>query len=112
TPTASWTTTLATLTLRSIEREPSSAARGARWRLRQEPGTPGPVASALYRLLPDTRSVKLDARLRGWSWTAGTTGFVEPTAYALLALKRLHPPLSGAAVADRIDEAERMIADR
>jgi hypothetical protein len=112
TRTPSWTTALATLTLESIDREPSSARRGARWLLRQQPRTPGVLASVLYRVAPHARVVELDPELRGWSWTSGATSFVEPTAYALLALKRLSSRLAGAEVGARIEEAERMIYDR
>ena len=110
--TPSWTTTLATLTLASIGDEPSCAGRGARWLLRQEPRTPGVLASLVYRVAPQARVVELDPALRGWSWTSGVSSFVEPTAYALLALKRLRSRLPGVEVAARIDEAERMIYDR
>jgi Squalene-hopene cyclase C-terminal domain len=110
--TSSWTTSLATLTLGSIDREPSSAARGARWLLRQQPRTPGILASVLNRVAPHARVVKLDPELKGWAWTSGVTSFVEPTAYALLALKRLRSCLPGGEVGTRIDEAEHMLYDR
>src|SRR5262249_53974600 len=60
TRTPSWTTSLASLTLASIDCEPSFAGRGARWLLRQQPRTPGILASALNRIAPHTRVVKLD----------------------------------------------------
>jgi hypothetical protein len=52
--------------------------------------------------------------LQAWSWVDGTFSWVEPTAYCLLALKRdrhlgVHPDTR---IADRVDEAERMLADR
>lgn len=108
----SWTTALATLTLGSLEREPSCAVRGARWLLRQQPRTLGVLVSLLHRFAPDALAVKLDPDLKGWSWTAGATSFVEPTAYAVLALKRLRSRLPGAHVGERIAEAERMVYDR
>jgi hypothetical protein len=37
---------------------------------------------------------------------------VEPTAYGLLALKKLRPSLRATEVAEQIDEAERLLADR
>jgi len=110
--TASWTTSLASLTLASINREPSSAGRGARWLLRQEPRTPGILASFVSRVAPHARVVELDPSLKGWPWTTGVSSFVEPTAYALLALKRLRSRLPGVELGARIDEAELMIYDR
>lgn len=108
--TGSWTTALATLTLASLERDRAKALRGARWLLRQQPRSPGVVVSLARRLAPD--ALTLDPHLKGWAWTAAATGFVEPTAYAVLALKKLREHLPGTHVAERIGEAERMIADR
>lgn len=44
---------------------------------------------------------------RGWGWTTATYGWVEPTSWAVLALKRLRPQAT-AGIAD----GERMLADR
>jgi squalene cyclase len=110
--TGSWTTALATLTLASLERERASALRGARWLLRQQPRTPGIVVSLAHRLAPGALAVTLDPHLKGWAWTAAASGFVEPTAYAVLALKKLREHLPGTHVAERIEEAERMVDDR
>jgi hypothetical protein len=51
--------------------------------------------------------VKMDTKLRGWSWVDGTFSWVEPTSYALLALKA-----AGIRKHDRILEAERLLCDR
>ncbi len=51
-----------------------------------------------------------DNTLQGWSWTSGTFSWVEPTAWGLIALKRLGPRDQSAAT--RIAEAERLLADR
>jgi hypothetical protein len=56
-------------------------------------------------------SVRLNPDLKGWPWRAHATGFVEPTAYALLALKKLRPHADTRAEA-RIQEAEAMLYDR
>jgi hypothetical protein len=111
-PASSWTTALAVLALGSLEREATSAARGARWLLRRRPRTPGPLVTLIHRFAPDALGVKFDPTLEGWSWTAGTASFVEPTAYAVLALKKVGRRLPGTHVAERIREAERMIRDR
>ena len=108
----SWATALAVLALDALGREPAAAVRGARWLLRRMPRTLGATISLLYRLAPGALAVRLNPDLKGWAWTAEATSFVEPTSYALLALKRLRRHLPGVAVAERIDEAERMIYDR
>ena len=109
---SSWATALAVLAFDALQYDPARAARGARWLLRSMPRTPGVVNSLLYRFAPNVLAVRLNPDLKGWAWTAGAAGFVEPTSYALLALKRQQRHLDGAAVTERIDEAERMIYDR
>jgi hypothetical protein len=109
---SSWTTALAVLALDGLGHEPACAVRGARWLMRRAPRTLGLAHSLLYRFAPDAMTVRLNPDLKGWAWTANATSFVEPTSYALLALKRVRRQLRGPAVAERIDEAERMVYDR
>jgi hypothetical protein len=108
----SWATALAVLALDALGHEPARAARGARWLLRRAPRTLGVAISLIHRFAPSTLAVQLNPDLKGWAWTADAASFVEPTCYALLALKRMRRHLPGAAVVERIDEAERMVYDR
>jgi hypothetical protein len=108
----SWTTALAALTLASVDGDSARAVRGTRWLLRQEPRQPGLLVSLLHRMAPEAMAVRHDPTLRGWSWAADTASFVEPTAYALLALKKLRRVLPPAQMSERINEAESMIYDR
>jgi hypothetical protein len=75
--------------------------------------------STLTTKLEAAKGIKLDQttinrqnnQLQGWSWIAGTFSWVEPTAWALLALKKR------AAAGQRIDsarlsEAEALLVDR
>jgi hypothetical protein len=50
--------------------------------------------------------VPIDPTTRGWGWTQGTAAWVEPTAWAILALRRLRP--GDPAIADGL----RTLADR
>jgi len=108
----SWATALAVLALDGLGAERVRAVRGARWLMRRTPRTLGVVVSLLHRFAPGTLAVRLNPDLKGWAWTADAASFVEPTCYALLALKRMRRRVSGAAVTERIDEAERMVYDR
>lgn len=111
-PGSSWTTSLAALALSHFAGTVEQAERGARWLLSIE-GRGAPLwARILLRFAPERQSVVLDTELTGWPWVDGTFSWVEPTAYALLALKRLRPRLSPRRAPDRIDEAERMLLDR
>jgi len=83
----------------------------------------GAETDVFERLLPklvETKGVQLgpehtvaipqNGRLQAWSWTAGTFSWVEPSAYALLALKVLPDDVPG--VSARIPEAEAVLFDR
>ncbi|MCX6909438.1 MAG: terpene cyclase/mutase family protein [Verrucomicrobia bacterium] len=54
-----------------------------------------------------TKEITLDGALQGWPWASGTFSWVEPTSYALLALK-----LAGHDRHPRVAEAERLLLDR
>lgn len=108
----SWMTSLATLAVSYLEPTGDTARRGAEWLLRQEGRSVSWWVKLLLRLRPHTKAVELDPDLTGWPWTEGTFSWVEPTSYALIALKRLRPSLPARRAADRIDLGERMLIDR
>lgn len=62
--------------------------------------------------LPESRVNRQGNALRGWPWFDGTFSWVEPTAWALIGLKKLAAARPSDAVEARIGEAERMLADR
>jgi hypothetical protein len=59
-------------------------------------------------------ALRQDNSLQAWSWVQDTFSWVEPTAYCLLALKRARRlgVVQAAAIAPRVNDAERMLADR
>lgn len=92
-----WEQLLALLSLRSLEGPSQLSAALVRRALSIEPQRP-----------EGDRSVnELDANLRGWSWIDGTFSWVEPTSYAILALKA-----HGHGGHARIREGERLLIDR
>lgn len=111
-PGPSWTTSLAILALSHFAGTVEQAERGAGWLLSIEGRGAPLLARILLRFAPERQSVVLDTELTGWPWVDGTFSWIEPTAYALLALKRLRPRLSSRRTPGRIDQAERMILDR
>jgi hypothetical protein len=72
----------------------------------------GWLVSLVYRWAPQQLPFRLNPDLQGWSWTTGAFSWVEPTAYALLALKKLSAFLPQAQVADRLHQGERLLYDR
>jgi hypothetical protein len=71
-----------------------------------------PDPSWLDRLLGREDAVVQDRRLRGWPWTPGAAGWIEPTVHAVRALEHSRARYGGQVVAERIEMGVRMIADR
>jgi hypothetical protein len=65
------------------------------------------VVSMRAARFPSTPAIPFDDELRGWSWTIGAFGWVEPTAYGVLALRVLRPDATGA-----LDDGVGMLLDR
>lgn len=110
TPAATWPTPIVLLALlgRGQDRAVDAGfewlvgltGTGVSWRLR------------LREFLMGRQIVELDSTLDGWPWVPGTFAWVEPTSWALLALKARWPERPPRPVQRRIREGERMIADR
>jgi hypothetical protein len=83
--------------------------------LRGHPAIATPVLQRLVAgkglAFEPSEEVRQDNRLQAWPWVDGTFSWVEPTAWCLLALKQWRRTGEAAAGA-RIDEAERLLADR
>jgi hypothetical protein len=65
-----------------------------------------------YRWAPQTLPTTLNPYLQGWAWTPNSVSWVEPTSYALLALKKLQPQLTKHVVTERIRQGELLFYDR
>jgi hypothetical protein len=109
---ASWMSGVAVLALSHFEGQTGAASAGAQWLLRRESRTPPLLVKLLRRFRSEPPAVDQDSSLIGWPWTDDTTAWVEPTSYALLALKRLRSVLPRDRTAERINLAERMLFDR
>ncbi len=108
----SWTTALAVLSLTHVESHQGQALRGANWLLNQEGRDLGWLNSLLYRWAPHTLVTRLNPDLKGWPWTSNAFSWAEPTAYALIALKKLRSHLQATRAADRIRQGELLLYDR
>jgi hypothetical protein len=84
--------------------------------MRSDPGLRG-LLDALVKQsglqIAQSPHFRQDNSLRGWAWIESTFSWVEPTCWAVLALKRgLAAGIAPAGASARIEEAERMLIDR
>ncbi len=105
---ASWVTSLAVIVTTAHGRQKTSHDLGISWLL-----------STHGHLLSGEKGLRLNTKARGWPWLEGNSSWVEPTAYALIALKLamripLSPPLLKGdlgGVSRRIQDAEALLFD-
>jgi hypothetical protein len=109
---ASWTTALAIIALSRYPQYRERAAAAAHWLLKQEGRTPGLLARLISAFASHKNAVALNPELKGWAWAPRTFSWVEPTSYALIALKQMRSYLGGTNVEERIYQGELMIYDR
>jgi squalene cyclase len=108
----SWVTALAVLALGCFGTSRQRAVNGADWLLRQKGREFGWLTSLRYRWAPHTLDNQFNPNLQGWSWTPNTFSLVEPTAYALIALKKLRYSLPKTQAKERIHQGELLLYDR
>lgn len=111
---ATWATALC-LTLHSVRGVyDESWSRGTSWLL----GTTGSEGGWLERILVSIwkPANDFDRRYKGWPWRPDCASWVEPTAHAMIALKRAlrsgAPGSLAGRAAGRLRDAERMLLDR
>jgi len=94
----SWTTALAIMALGDTAE--------------QEGSKPGILAEIILWATGKSGVNQLNKDLIGWSWVPRSFSWVEPTSYALIALKKQRGRLAGTNVDERIRQADAMIYDR
>ncbi len=108
----SWTTALAIIALDDSARNRDRALGAARWLLEQEGSKPGILAEIILWATGKSNVNRLNKDLIGWSWVPYSFSWVEPTSYALIAIKKLRAHLTGSNADERIRLADAMIYDR
>jgi hypothetical protein len=105
-----WTTALVVTLhrLRGVSDEPFR--RGAAWLL----ATAGVENGWQFRIAHFLRPsvVELDPSFEAWPWRPGNSSWIEPTAHALVALKKSATVLEDTRLRDRISQGEKMILER
>jgi len=108
----SWTTALAITALNDHPEHNEHALAAARWLLEQEGSKPGILAEIILWATGKSNVNKINRDLIGWSWVPHSFSWVEPTSYALIAVKKMRARLAGTHVDERIRQADAMIYDR
>ncbi len=107
-----WTTALAALALLANRRAAERVSRATQWLLEAQ----GREANWFWRWKFQAldNSVKFDPRKYGWSWMAGTTSWVIPTSFSLIALRHVRNAglRHGDQLNERINLGMSMLLDR
>ena len=109
---ASWTTALAIIALNRFREYQLKTRTAADWLLKQEGRTPGVLAWLIGAFVSHSNTVALNPDLKGWAWVPRTFSWVEPTSYALVALKQVRTHVAATNLEERIQQGEMMIYDR
>jgi hypothetical protein len=99
-PSPGWSTPHGILLWAAVGEYQPQRERAAQWLLDQE-------GVSIPNLAPSERTVGHDTMIVGWPWVAGTHSWLEPTALAILALRR-----QGKSAHPRVGEGLRLISDR
>ena len=105
-----WTTALAVLLHAVHGGKDEAMRRGIDWLLGVSGSENGLTFRITHFLKPDV--VEFDPSLRGWPWRPDCTSWVEPTAHALVALRRVQALSFSGRIQERIDQGEKMLLDR
>jgi hypothetical protein len=111
-PEGCWVTSLACLALHEQGGPTEAIEGGIEWICRAWPAEGVLWRRWLLGLTGGNKKTKLEFSLRGWSWTPGTSSWVEPTALTLIALHRLFPASGPTRIEKRAKLAEAMLYNR
>lgn len=84
----SWVTSLACWVLLADQQSWPMVKAGLHWTCSDWPRDSAPLLRFLRKLTTARNDAPMNDSLRGWGWTPRTSSWVEPTAYALLALQK------------------------
>ncbi len=112
--TGCWVTSLCCLALPAIggETQDSTIDSGLRWICNDWPSDSTPWRRFLARFSSQREVAPINNKYRGWGWTPGTSSWVEPTSFALLALERSTSPELAEKAKGRRSLATSLLFDR
>jgi hypothetical protein len=105
-----WTTALA-VTLHCVKKQfDEPFQNGVRWLLSQRGVESTLLAQVIGIFVPN--HLGHERKFAGWPWVPGTNSWIEPTAHALVALKKAAPHVDSRELRKRVALAEGMILRR
>ena len=110
--TGCWVTALTCWVLLAEKNSANAVAMGLDWLCKEWPRDSTPWRRVLAKFSSQRDVFPVNNSYRGWGWTPGTSSWVEPTAFALLAFGECPAELLPAAAARRRKLAELMLYDR
>jgi hypothetical protein len=110
--TGCWVTSLACWVLLADGNSAKAAAAGLNWICRDWPRDSTLWRRLLGKLSSQRGVAPVNDSYRGWGWTPGTSSWVEPTSFALLALEHAPNDLVPPAAKRRRHLAEALLYDR
>jgi hypothetical protein len=112
--TGCWVTSLCCLALTAIEDQTQKATieSGQRWICDDWPSDSTPWRRFLARFSSQRDVAPINYSYRGWGWTPGTSSWVEPTSFAMLALEKIESSELAAQAKRRRDLATSLLFDR
>ena len=108
----SWATSLAAIALNEFADAANAVDRGLDWLANTWPRTPNFFQRLRQRFSKSSNITRQNNSLTGWPWTAKTSSWVEPTAYALILMNRVPRERLSNNVTKRRAVAEAMLCDR
>lgn len=112
--TGCWVTSLCCLALTAINdrTQSSTIESGLRWLCNDWPSDSTPWRRFLMRFSSARDVAPINYSYRGWGWTPGTSSWVEPTSFALMALERVEASELAATLKRRRSLATSLLFDR
>jgi hypothetical protein len=107
-----WVTSLCCWTLQAGGAASPATARGLRWIGEDWPRDTTAWRRLLARLSSKSTVHPINPAYRGWGWTPGTSSWVEPTSFALLAIEQAGGDTQLPSMKRRRELAESMLYDR
>ena len=107
-----WATSLACWVLESDPASREAVAAGLNWICKDLPRGPSLFQRVISSINRRNKVVAQDESLQGWGWTPDTASWVEPTAFALIALDQAPKELLPNGAGKRCQSAKALLYNR